>query len=60
MQENNGNAENSRRSGRIALKNDVYAERRKQAEELEKKLKVGSSRLSMYRIDFAKGLYFCP
>jgi hypothetical protein len=48
VQENNGNAENSRRSGRIALKNDVYAERRKQAEELEKKLKVRSSRLSMY------------
>jgi hypothetical protein len=40
IQENNGNAENSRRSGRIARKSSIYAERKKQAEELETKLQV--------------------
>jgi hypothetical protein len=43
MQENNGNAENSRRSGRIARKSSIYAEKKKQAEELETKLQVRSS-----------------
>jgi len=43
IQENNGNAENSRRSGRIARKSSVYAERKKQAEELENKLKVSAN-----------------
>jgi hypothetical protein len=43
IQENNGNAENSRRSGRIARKSSIYAERKKQAEELETKLQVRSS-----------------
>jgi hypothetical protein len=32
--------ENSRRSGRIARKSSLYEERKKQAEELENKLKV--------------------
>jgi hypothetical protein len=43
IQENNGNAENSRRSGRIARKSSIYAEKKKQAEELETKLQVRSS-----------------
>jgi hypothetical protein len=43
IQENNGNAENSRRSGRIARKNSIYAEKKKQAEELETKLQVINS-----------------
>ena len=40
FKENNGNAENSRRSGRLARKSSVYEERKKQAEELENKLVV--------------------